>query len=178
MKRLVLLVATILLLGTYTFAQTCEWVYDSEKSYKIPVGKCTVEDLKQGEFRSTMVQNTLDFTLNAKATVALAKVLEENGTQYQIDIYFGAWDDASLLQLPRFILFERTMEAKYQQPIQCNYYACDREYNCRQTGFSPNTIPSFIVYKVSKNGERTQIGLIEEAPKQSFEDDILNMIKH
>lgn len=179
MKKFVLLVATILLLGTYASAQTCEWVNDSEKSYRIPIGKCTVEEIQQGTYHNQMVENTLQFSLNAKATVELAQVLADKGNKhYAIDIYFGAWDDASLLQLPRFIMFERTMEAKYQQPIQCNYYGCDREYNCGQTPFEPQVVPTFVVYKVDDNGQRTQIGLIEEAPQQSFEDHILNIIKH
>lgn len=179
MKKFVLSVVTVLLLGNYISAQQCEWVYDFDKSYKIPVGKCTVDEIKQGNYYRQMVENTLQFNLNGQATLELAQVLTNKGCQhYAIDIYFGAWDDASLVQLPRFIMFERTMEAKYQQPIQCNYYGCNRESKCGQASFEPQTLPTFVVYQVGDNGQRTQIGLIEENPQQSFEEHILNIIKH
>lgn len=159
------------------FSQALRWEMDEEKSYPIPVGQCTWEDIKNSEFSSLVNEYSMNVILDADVTVQLAEVLQSKpDTKYEIEAFFGAWDEESLKQLPHFQAFVFTMEAKYQQPIDYKFYACNREYDC---GYDePKTMPYFRIYRISPNAQRTLIGEILEKPTSSFEKDVLKMIKH
>lgn len=177
MKKFAFVIVICLLSTSSIFSQNLKWENDEEKSYQIPVGLCTWSDLEQAEFFYIIRENSENVILNADATVKLAKVLESQAnTKYEIDAYFGAWDEASLKQLPFFYAFVMTMEAKYQQPIEYKLIGCNREYN--SGGYEePVTIPYYKVFKVDNQGNRKLIGEIKEQPKNSFEEDVLNIIK-
>lgn len=178
MKKFAFISLICLLTVNNIFSQDLKWETDEEKSYQIPVGLCTWEDIQQSDFYDLVRNYSMGVILNPKATVELAKQLEEKtGKKYEIDAYFGAWDEESLRQLPFFYVFAMTMDAKYQQPIKYRFIGCNREYRCG--GFEePKTLPYFKVYEIAEGGQRTLIGEILEKPKVSFEDDVLNIIKH
>ncbi|MBR2771448.1 MAG: hypothetical protein IKD78_05470, partial [Bacteroidales bacterium] len=74
---------------------------DEEKSYQIPVGQCSWEEIQQSDFFYLMRENSRNVVLHADATVELAEVLDsKRPTKYEIEAYFGAWDKESLKQLP------------------------------------------------------------------------------
>lgn len=178
MKKFAFVIVICLLSVSSIFSQNLKWENDEEKSYQVPVGLCTWEDLTQAEFNGLLKEYSLDVVLNADATVKLAKVLEsQSNTKYEIEAYFGAWDEESLKQLPHFYAFVKTMETKYQQPIEFKLIGCNREYECGGLG-DPEAMPYFKVYRISENGERTLVGVISEAPAKSYEADVLNIIKH
>lgn len=177
MKKFAFVIVICLLSVSSIFSQNLKWEMDEEKSYQIPVGLCTWDDLEQSEFSALMREYSMGVILNPKATVELAKVLESQpDTKYEIDAYFGAWNDESLQQLPHFYAFVMTMKAKYQTPIAFNFYGCNREYDCGKD-FTPPTMPYYAIYRIT-DGQRTLVGEINEQPKLSFEDDVLNIIKH
>ena len=177
MKKFAFVIVICLLSVSSIFSQNLKWENDEEKSYQVPVGLCTWEDLTQSEFNGLLKEYSLDVVLNADATVKLAKVLEsQSNTKYEIDAYFGAWDEESLKQLPHFYAFVMTMGAKYQQPIEYKFIGCNREYNNGINDMVPPTLPYFAIYRLA-NGQRTLIGEIKEQPKLSFEEDVLNIIK-
>ena len=160
------------------FSQNLKWEMDEETSYKIPVGLCTWEELQQSDCFNAIREHSPAVILNSKATVELAKVLESQpNTHYEIDAFFGAWNDESLRFIQPFYVFVKTMEAKYQQPIKYRLIGCNREYECGGLG-EPEAMPHFKLYRVTNDGQRTLIGEIKEQPKISFEDDVLNYIKH
>ena len=177
MKKIVFISLICLLSISNIFSQNLKWETDEEKSYQIPVGLCTWDDIMKSDFASIVRENSMDVILNAKATVELAQVLEsQRPATYEIEAYFGAWNDESLRQLPRFYIFAKTMEAKYQQPIGFNFIGCNREYNCG--GYEePVTMPYYKVFRIDNQGNRKLIGEIKEQPKHSFEEDVLNIIK-
>ena len=178
MKKFAFVIVICLLSTSSIFSQNLKWENDEEKSYQIPVGLCTWEDLTQAEFNSLLKEYSLDVVLNANATVKLAEVLESQAnTKYEIDAYFGAWDEESLKQLPHFYAFAMTMGAKYQQPIEYKFIGCNREYNNGINDMVPPTLPYFAIYRID-NGERVVIGEILEKPESSFEEDVLKIIKH
>lgn len=177
MKKFAFVIVICLLSVSSIFSQNIKWENDEEKSYQVPVGLCTWEDLTQAEFNGLLKEYSLDVVLNADATVKLAKVLEsQSNTKYEIEAYFGAWDEESLKQLPHFYTFVMTMGAKYQQPIEYKFIGCNREYNNGINDMVPPTLPYFAIYRLA-NGQRTLIGEINEQPKLSFEEDVLNIIK-
>lgn len=177
MKKFAFVIVICLLSVSSIFSQNLKWENDEEKSYQVPVGLCTWEDLTQAEFNGLLKEYSLDVVLNADATVKLAKVLEsQSNTKYEIEAYFGAWDEESLKQLPHFYTFVMTMGAKYQQPIEYKFIGCNREYNNGINDMVPPTLPYFAIYRLA-NGQRTLIGEINEQPKLSFEEDVLNIIK-
>lgn len=177
MKKILFISLICLLSISNIFSQNLKWETDEEKSYQIPVGLCTWEDLETAELFAILKEYSMDVILNANATVALAKVLESQpNNHYEIDAYFAAWDEASLKQLPFFYTFVKTMEAKYQQPIEYKLIGCNREYYCG--GYEePVTIPYYKVFRVDNQGNRKLIGEIKEQPKNSFEENVLNIIK-
>lgn len=178
MKKIVIFAAITLLSIGYIFSQELKWETDEEKSYKIPVGLCTWDDLVQSEFNYLLREYSINVILDANATVELAKVLENQpNSHYEIEAFFAAWDEESLKQLPHFYAFVKTMETKYQQPIEFKLIGCNREYECGSLG-DPEAMPYFKVYRISENGERTLVGIISEAPAKSYEADVLNIIKH
>lgn len=178
MKKFAFISLICLLSVNNIFSQNLKWETDEEKSYQIPVGLCTWDDIQQSDFFDLIKAYSYDVILNPQATVALAQSLEKSADKkYEIDAYFGAWNDESLQQLPYFYVFVLTMETKYIQPIEYKLIGCNREYDCG--GFEePKTLPYFKLYEVTENGQRTLIGEILEEPKISFEDDVLNFIKH
>lgn len=177
MKKFAFVIVICLLSASSIFSQNLKWENDEEKSYQVPVGLCTWSDLEQAEFFYIIRDNSENVILNADATVKLAKVLESQATtKYEIEAYFGAWDEESLRQLPHFYAFVMTMSAKYQQPIEYKFIGCNREYNNGINDMVPPTLPYFAIYRIS-NGKRTVIGEIKEQPKLSFEEDVLNIIK-
>ena len=177
MKKFAFVIVICLLSISSIFPQNLKWEMDEEKSYQIPVGLCTWNDLEQAEFFYIIRENSENVILNAEATVKLAKILgSQPNTKYEIDAYFGAWEEESLKQLPLFYAFVMTMEAKYQQPIEYKLIGCNREYDCG--GYEePVTMPYYKVYQVDNQGKRKLIGEIKEQPKHSFEEDVLNIIK-
>ena len=178
MKKFAFVIVICLLSASSIFSQNLKWEMDEENSYQVPVGLCTWEDLTQSEFKGLLKEYSLGTILNANATEELAKVLElQPNTKYEIEAFFGAWDEGSLKQLPHFHTFVKTMETKYQKPIAFSLYGCNREYECGRD-FTPPTLPYFAVYRVTADGQRILIGEIKEQPKLSFEDDVLNFIKH
>lgn len=178
MKKIAFIIVILLLSTGYTFSQNLKWEMDEEKSYQIPVGLCTWDDLVQSGFNYLLKEYSMDVVLDAKATVKLSEVLESQpNNHYEIEAFFAAWDEESLRQLPHFYAFVRTMETKYQQPIEFKLIGCNREYECGGLG-EPEAMPYIKVYRISDNGERSLIGVISETPAQSFEADVLNMIKH
>jgi hypothetical protein len=178
MKKWAFFIVICLLSASNIFSQNLRWETDEEKSYQVPVGPCSWDDILSSDFDYLIKENSMNIILNPKATVALAEVLEaERPTKYEIDAYFGAWDDESLWQLPRFYVFAITMESKYQQSIDFQFYGCNREYDCG-CKTTPESMPYFMVYKVTPDGQRTLIGKISEKPEVSFEDDVLKMIKN
>lgn len=179
MKKLVVLLVSVLLLTSYAFSQQTKWVLDTEKNYLVPVGPCQYEDLRDRAFSEDMNIAANNYNLNADATVELAQVMaSRSDTQYDIDVFFGAWCGDSQTWLPRFMMFAYTMEYKYQQPFNnVRLYGCDREKNCGIEGFKPEFVPTFMVYRV-KNNERTLIGSVVEEPQERIENDILNIIKN
>ncbi len=178
MKKFAFVIVICLLSTSSSFSQNLKWENDEEKSYQIPVGLCTWSDLEQAEFFYIVRNNSGNVILNADATVNLAEVLESQpNTKYEIDAYFGAWDEESLKQLPHFYAFVMTMGAKYQQPIEYKLIGCNREFNDNYNDMVPPTLPYYAIYRID-NGERVVIGEILEQPKLSFEEDVLNIIKH
>lgn len=178
MKKIVFIVAITLLSIGYIFSQELKWEMDEERSYKVPVGVCTWQDIENADFIGLIKEYSADVILNANATVELAKILENNSNErYEIEAYFGAWEEESLKQLPHFYAFVMTMEAKYQQSIEYKLIGCNREYDNGINDFVPPTIPYYAIYRIA-NGERKLIGEILEQPKVSFEDDVLKYIKH
>ena len=178
MKKIAFVIVICLFSASSVFSQNLKWEMDMDKFYKVPVGICTWEDLTQAEFSGLLKEYSTNVTLNAKATVELAEVLESQpNTKYEIVNYFGAWNEESLKQLPHFYAFVKTMEAKYQQPIEFKLIGCNREYNNGINDFVPPTLPYYVIYRIN-NGERVNIGEILEQPKVSFEDDVLEIIKH
>lgn len=178
MKKIVIFAAITLLSIGYIFSQELKWEIDEEVSYKIPVGQCTWEDIQTSDFYSLVIENSAGIILNANATVELAKVLENKPNErYEIEAYFGAWNEESLKQLPHFYAFVMTMRAKYQQPIEYTLIGCNREYDCGEFD-EPKTLPYFKIYQISEDNQRTLIGEILEKPEISFEDDVLKIIKH
>ena len=179
MKKLFFIISIISFSIGYIFSQELKWEIDEEKSYQVPVGLCTWDELEQAEFFHIIRNYSEEVLLNADATVKLAKVLESQaGIKYEIEVYFGAWDEESLKQLPHFYAFVLTMDAKYQQPIDFKFIGCNRNYDSNYTDFVPPTLPYFAIYRITSDGERTVIGEIKEQPKLSFEEDVLNIIKH
>lgn len=177
MKKFAFVIVICLLSMSSIFSQNLKWENDEEKSYQVPVGLCTWEDLMQAEFSNLLKEYSRDVILNSDATVKLAETLEsQSNTKYEIDAYFGAWDEESLKQLPHFYIFVMTMGAKYQQPIEYKFIGCNREYNNGINDMVPPTLPYFAIYRLA-NGQRTLIGEIKEQPKLSFEEDVLNIIK-
>ncbi len=177
MRRVAFISLISLLSVVSAFAQNLKWEVDEEKSYKIPVGACSWEDILGSDFSGIMIENAIDHILNGEATLELANTLESMPeTKFEIEAYFGGWDDMSLQQLVRFYTFVMTMENKYQQPIAYQFYGCNREFNCGCSE-EPKSMPYFKLYQID-NGKRTLIGEIVEKPKVSFEDDVLNFIKH
>lgn len=178
MKKIVFIVAITLLSIGYIFSQELKWEMDEERSYKVPIGLCTWDDIVSSDFSWLIYEYSTNVILNADATVELAKVLENQPNErYEIEAYFGAWDEESLKQLPHFYAFVMTMGAKYQQPIEYKFIGCNREYNDNYTDMVPPTLPYYAIYRIS-NGKRVVIGEILEQPKVSFEDDVLKYIKH
>lgn len=178
MKKFAFITLISLLSASNIFSQNLKWEIDEEKSYKIPVGQCTWEDIQTSDFYSLVIENSAGIILNADATVELAKFLENQPNErYEIEAYFGAWDEESLKQLPRFYAFVMTMGAKYQQPIEYKFIGCNREYNDGYNDMVPPTLPYYAICRIT-NGERIIIGEILEQPKLSFEEDVLNIIKH
>jgi hypothetical protein len=176
MKKWGLFIVMFLLSASSVFSQKLRWEMDEEKKYQVPVGACSWDNIQQSDFYSIINENSKDVILNATATVELAQVLESQPeTKYEMEAYFGAWDDESLYQLPFFYIFGITMETKYQRPIDMLFYGCNREYDCGGQ-FTPPTLPYFAIYRVA-DGQRTLIGEIKEQPKNSFEEDVLNIIK-
>ena len=178
MKKFAFVVVICLLSTSSIFPQSLRWEMDEEKSYQVPVGLCTWDDIVQSDFFNLLNEYSYNVILNANATIELAQTLESQpNTKYEIEAYFGAWDDVSLSQLPYFYIFGKTMETKYQQPINMLFYGCNREYDCGGQ-FMPPTLPYFAIYRLTSNGERTLIGEIKERPKISYEDDVLECIKN
>ena len=178
MKKIILVIIICLFSAINIFSQTLRWETDEEKSYQIPVGQCTWEDIEMSNFYYIVKENSMGIILNADATVELAKTLDsQRPTRYEIQAYIGAWDDESLWQLPRFYACAITMEAKYQQPIDFYFIGCNREYDCGEFD-EPKTLPYFKIYQISEDNQRTLIGEILEKPEISFEDDVLKIIKH
>ncbi|MBO4656106.1 MAG: hypothetical protein J5644_11225 [Bacteroidales bacterium] len=177
MKKIAFITIITLLSINCIFSQSLRWELDEEKSYSIPIGLCTWEDLMQSDFYSLVRKYSMNVILNSEATVELAQILEsKEPAKYEIEAYFGAWDDESLQQLPHFYAFVLTMESKYQKPIAFRFIGCNREYDCG--GYEePKTLPYFKLYQLTDN-QRTLIGEISEKPTVSFEDDVLNFIKH
>ena len=177
MKKIALIAAITLLSTAYIFSQNLKWETDEEKSYKIPVGLCTWEDIQMSDFFFLVQEYSADIILNANATAALAQTLDsKRPTRYEIEAYFGAWDDESLYQLPRFYAFAMTMEAKYQQPIDYYFIGCNRNYDCGEYE-EPKAMPYFKIYQISEGNQRKLIGEIFEKPKASFEEDVMKIIK-
>lgn len=177
MKKFAFVIVICLLSMSSIFSQNLKWENDEEKSYQVPVGLCTWEDLMQAEFSNLLKEYSRNVILNSDATVKLAETLEsQSNTKYEIDAYFGAWDEESLKQLPHFYIFVMTMGAKYQQPIEYKFIGCNREYNNGINDMVPPTLPYFAIYRLA-NGQRTLIGEIKEQPKLSFEENVLNIIK-
>lgn len=177
MKKFAFVIVICLLSASSIFSQNLKWENDEEKSYQVPVGQCTWEDLMQAEFSNLLREYSMDVVLNSDATVKLAEAIEsQSNTKYEIEAYFGAWDEESLKQLPHFYIFVMTMGAKYQQPIEYKFIGCNREYNNGINNLVPPTLPYFAIYRLV-NGQRTLIGEIKEQPKLSFEEDVLNIIK-
>ena len=177
MKRFAFISLMCLLSAGNIFAQHLRWEVDEDRNYKIPVGPCVWTDIIESDFFSIVREYDVNNILNAEATVALAAAMESMpDTKFEMDAFFGAWDDESLAQLSRFYAFVMTMEYKYQQPITYQFYGCNREYDCG-CNEEPKTMPYYKLYKVT-NGQRTLIGEILEKPEVSFEDDVLKFIKH
>ena len=178
MKKLAFVIVICLVSASSIFSQSLKWEMDKEKFYQVPIGLCSWEDLEHSDFSGLLNEYGMDIILNANATMELAKILESQAdTKYEIEAYFGGWDDESLYQLPHLYTFVLTMEAKYQQPVNMLFYGCNRELNCGGQ-FTPPTLPYFAIYRLTSDGQRTLIGEIKEQPKISFEDDVLNIIKH
>lgn len=178
MKKFVFTGLICLLSISSIFSQNLGWEIDEEKSYQIPVGQCSWEEIQQSDFFYLMRENSRNVVLHADATVELAEVLDsKRPTKYEIEAYFGAWDEESLKQLPFFYAFVITMETKYQQPIDFKFIGCNREYDCG--GYEePETLPYFKIYQITEDNQRTIVGKILEKPESSFEEDVLKIIKH
>ena len=178
MKKIALVTLICLFSASSIFPQQLKWEMDEEKSYQVPVGFCTWDDIMQSDFSDIIKEYSYNVILNADATIEIADIFESQpDTKYEIEAYFGAWDELSLQQLPFFYIFGITMETKYQRPIDMLFYGCNREYDCGRQ-FTPPTLPYFAIYRITSDGKRTLIGEIKEQPKISFEDDVLKCIKN
>ncbi len=155
----------LILHQAYGQTQDAEVIKDQEK---IIVGKTKVSKLKKGDFAKWYIPNYETYNLQSDVLDELSQLMED----VTVTVFMGTWCEDSQSLLP---LFYRILhEIKYKER-KIRLIGMDRDKKTPkklEKDLAIQYVPTFIFYR---NGN--EIGRIEEYVMESFEQDMLNILK-
>lgn len=168
MKNLLL----FLVMSIFVEANAQEWnhrKFDEKKQQEILIGKCNKQAFMQDPFKQWFVTEYERYHPNNEILLHAKKYINE---QLKIVVIFGSWCSDTQEQLPRFM---KVLDYIGYTPDMLELIAVDGNKNSETIDISQykiEKIPTFIFYKKGK-----EIGRIVETPTQSFEKDIVKILK-
>jgi thiol-disulfide isomerase/thioredoxin len=179
----------------YVRAQSLMWEMDTANQYEIPIGICSWEDLKRGDFFAEMENFYAQYQPKKEIIERIATLLrfindrKTNESMPQFDgvtVYFGAWCGDSKEYLPAFIRICDLLQNEEQVALPYTLVACNqaKEHGLpvQEFDFKIELVPTF-VFQTIKYGNasitKQTVGTIIETPQISIEEDmelILNQL--
>jgi tetratricopeptide (TPR) repeat protein len=146
-------------------------VVSDEKGNKMLLGETNREAFNESDFK-WFTENHENYLTNDK----VIKELKKNLSDYTIKVFFGSWCGDSKRNIP---VFYKVIEEAGLSKKNLQVYALDRKKeaykqspNKDEKGLNIHRVPTFIIYK---NGK--EINRIVEHPKETFERDLLKIVK-
>lgn len=168
MKNLLLFLAICTFIGANA-QELNKRKFDEKKQQEILIGKCNKQALMQAPFNQWFTSEYERHEPNNEILSQTKKYLNE---QLKIVAVFGSWCSDTQEQLPRFM---KVMDYIGYTPDMLELIAVDGNKNCEMVDISQykiEKVPTFIFYKKGK-----EIGRIVETPSESFEKDIIKILK-
>jgi thiol-disulfide isomerase/thioredoxin len=156
---------------------------DTAKKYEIPVGICSWDDLKKGDFFAEMEDFYTQYQPKKEVVARIATLLRfindpQNAATKQFDaitVYFGAWCGDSKEHLPAFIKICEMLQNEEQLILPYTLVACNRTKEhglpAQEFDFKIELVPTF-VFQYWDNGEKQTLGTIVETPQATIEEDM------
>ncbi len=169
MKRL-LFIHLFFIINTIVQSQINQVVTD-EKGNKMLLGETNRDAFNDSDFK-WFGENNQKYLTNDKVINELKNKLNE----YKIKVFFGSWCGDSKRNLP---VFYKVIEEAGLSKKNLQVYALDRKKeaykqspNKDEKGLNIHRVPTFIIYKDGK-----EVNRIVEHPKETFERDLLKIVK-
>ncbi len=144
-------------------------MYDTTLDNDILLGNCTVDGIKKAKVFKRSFKEEKNYMPNTEMFVPGDDLLDN----VKIVIVMGSWCPDSQREVPRMI---KILEAIDYPMDMLNIIAVNRHKKVPYTDLSSLNIkyvPTFIFYR-----DNIEIGRIVEAPKQSLELDIINILNN
>ena len=171
MKRHYILI-TFFALSIAAFGQPMNTEIDAGTSPKL-IGKINKDGLSNGSYASWFNKNYSDYNPDEKSIAKIGSALNA----YTIELYMGTWCGDSKRQVPRFY---KVLDALDFPLERLTAIALDNKGDAykqspggEHEGKNIHRVPTFIFYKDGK-----EINRIVESPKQTLEEDILNILNN
>ena len=168
----------------YVKAQSLIWEMDTAKKYEIPVGMCSWEDLKEGEFFAEMEDFYTQYQPKKEVITRIATLLrlanDPKGTflgQFaEVTVYFGAWCGDSKEHLPAFIKICEMLQNEEQVIMPYTLVGCNRAKEhglpAQEFDFEIKLVPTFVFQYWDTTNTKQTLGTIIETPHVTIEEDI------
>lgn len=144
-------------------------IKDQYINREIMLNRCDREHLVSfPEFKEIYHTEYAAYTLNDSLVKTLKPLLSEK----EITIVLGTWCGDSKLQVPRFIKILDALGFQEQQLILIGVDAQKKAENGLIDHLNIERVPTFIISAQGK-----ELGRITESPKETLEQDLLNILK-
>jgi thiol-disulfide isomerase/thioredoxin len=176
----------------YAKAQPLTWEMDTVSQYAIPVGICSWNDLKRGEFFAEMENFYIQYQPKREVVERIAALLRvindrksnESGPQFDgVTVYFGAWCGDSKEYLPAFIKICDLLQNEEQVALPCVLVACNhaKEHGLpvQEFDFKIELVPTFVFQTIKYENAsitRQTFATIVETPQATIEEDIEDIL--
>jgi thiol-disulfide isomerase/thioredoxin len=171
MRNFIMLI--MIMTGSFAVAQGInQKVWDADLGKKVLVGEVDRQELQQGEF-GEYYKEEYDAYEPSPEVVNQIKDILNKGADLKMVVVFGEWCSDSQREVPRF--FKLVDELGFQEN-KIKIYAVNRKKEGVKADLSKyhiEYVPTFIIYE---NGKER--GRIVEAPDNSLETDLLDMLKY